>query len=138
MKKIVLSLFICFFFLSCQQNDNALKQCIKNASKIEVFVYKKSKRGQAPVKVFESIDRKIIDDFVTFFKPQRTKLFKCGYDGKIVISGFECTLEVEYNLSPDCLHAIYTIDGEPQTQQLTSEGIKFLSSLRAETNTIEQ
>jgi len=81
---------------------------------------------QSTFEVLNTKDITLIQQAIQAISTDNAPAYKCGYSGKIKFYSPDDNLEIEFNLSEDCNHAVFMDNNELVSKKLSKEGRTFL------------
>jgi len=133
MKKALGLLFgiIAFFACTKEQQNSQFEEFMAKAQKAEVYFYGKGK--QAPKLAFTTKKQDEIKAFATYISNEETPAYKCGFDGKVVITAENKDYIFEFNLTEKCRHFSFALNKTIFSKMISPAGYEFLSKLHEKT-----
>ncbi|MBC8046010.1 MAG: hypothetical protein H7Y00_04395 [Fimbriimonadaceae bacterium] len=124
MKNYVLPVIIIYLFTTCNTTSTEISELIKQTDKIQIVLNEK------PDKYLDITERKDIRKFNDYITEDDTPYFKCAYDGHLTFFTKDGSVIMDFNVSDDCAHIIYTYAGELRSKKLTPKGLEYLKSVQ--------
>src|SRR6185436_8584622 len=125
-----------FFILSiaisvCACKQSAVKKSFSSADSLVIY-FKNEKMG-AITKTVQTTESKAISRIIEFIDAKETKLFDCGYDGKMFFySEGRKIQDVDFKMLEDsCNRFAFVLDGKLISTRMRNEAVDFLGALES-------
>ncbi|MBA3284407.1 MAG: hypothetical protein H0U27_05025 [Nitrosopumilus sp.] len=112
---------------SCKEQSEVY-ELAKQSDKIQVVFY------DNPSSYIDITKRSERTKFSKYISEEQTPYLKCDYAGAIIFFTEYGSVKMDFNLSDDCQHVIYSFGGEVETRKLTEEGLAHLKDLQSKLN----
>ena len=113
--------------ISCKQS--AVKQSFSSADSL--VIHFKNEQVGVITKTVQTAESKAINRIIEFIDGKETKMFDCGYDGKMFFYNKGARIqEVDFKITNDsCNHFAFKLNDKLMSTKVSNEAVDFLNAL---------